>query len=284
VINSFLTYKIKNKKDQDLSLEDIQKAEKVLFSLFTRYGDTIIDLVVIKEFVEKYPTKDYLILCPKQMKPYSDEFLPKIKCIGINKRNYLDMIKLNFYLKKWSPDIGFNPWSFGVESSFFLSYCKIFQFYRNFNKPQSVNHYDVVRKYFRLPKKIWKIKNQIMDLEFKKVLICPESTDNERSISIDQIAKIIDDFKLNIDDSILTIASINSKYHHSNCNNFYFKKTEKSSRNFIILVQESDLIISADSAPLHVAHALNKNVMAVFNSTSPELVINSGSKVTFYTQ
>jgi len=40
-----------------LELEDIQQASKVLFSLFTRYGDTIIDLAVIKEFIEHYPDK-----------------------------------------------------------------------------------------------------------------------------------------------------------------------------------------------------------------------------------
>jgi len=62
MINSFLRFKTKYVDSQSSKLKDIQKANKVLFSLFTRYGDTIIDLVVIKEFIEYYPDKEYLIL------------------------------------------------------------------------------------------------------------------------------------------------------------------------------------------------------------------------------
>ena len=64
MINSLLRHKTKSLSSSSIKLKDIQNAKKVLFALFTRYGDTIIDLVVIQEFVEKYPSKDYLILCP----------------------------------------------------------------------------------------------------------------------------------------------------------------------------------------------------------------------------
>ena len=87
MINTFLRYKTKSLSSPAIEHKDIQNANKVLFALFTRYGDTIINLVVIQEFVEQYPSKDFLILCPKQMKPYCDEFAPKVKCIGVNKRN-----------------------------------------------------------------------------------------------------------------------------------------------------------------------------------------------------
>lgn len=283
MINFFLGHKTKKLISHVPSLEDIQKSNKILFALFTRYGDTIIDLVIIQEFVKKYPSKDYLVLCPKQMKPYFDEITPKLKCIGINKRNYFEMFKLNLYLKKWSPEIGFNPWSFGLEGSFFVSYCQKYQLYKNFNKPQDINHYEVVRKYLRLPKKIWKIENLVFALNYKRILVCPESTDTDRSISNSQIDKIINELNLSSDNTCITIASISTKYRISYCNNFFFKKNEKSSRNFIKLVKNSDLIICADSAPLHIANALKKNVIAVFNTTSPEIVLNSGSKVNLYT-
>lgn len=282
MINSLLRHKTKSLSSSSIKLKDIQNAKKVLFALFTRYGDTIIDLVVIQEFVQKYPSKDYLILCPKQMKPYFDELTPNLKCIGINKRNYLEMFKLNFFLKKWSPDIGFNPWSFGVEGSFFLSYCQKYQFYKDFNKPQVINHYEVVRKYLGLPEKIWKIKDSKLDLNYQRVLICPESTDSERSISIGQINKIINEIKYNLGNPLFTIASISPKYRQSNCNNFFFKKTIKSSRDFIKLVKDSDLVICCDSGPLHIAQALKKNIFAVFTVTNPEIVLNSGSKINLY--
>mgnify|MGYP006095515993 CR=1 FL=1 len=282
MINAFLKYKVSNKSSYHLNQRDIQDAKRVLFALFTRYGDTIIDLVVIQEFVEQYPSKEYLVLCPKQMKPYFSELIPKIKCIGINKRNYLDMIKLNSYLKKWSPDIAFNPWSFGLESSFFLTYSKKYQFYKDFKKSEIRNHYAVIRKYLSLPEKIWRIEDLKMKLDYKRVLICPESTDNERSISTEQLEKIINSAMINFNNPTITIAALSSYYLRSNFNGFIFKKTEKSSTKFIKLVKDSDLVICADSAPLHIASVLKRNIVAVLNSTTPEMVLNSDSKLSLY--
>ena len=54
MINTFLNFKTKNIVSQSFDLEEIQSANKVLFSLFTRYGDTIIDLVIIKEFISQF--------------------------------------------------------------------------------------------------------------------------------------------------------------------------------------------------------------------------------------
>jgi len=282
MINALLNYKLSNKSSSHLNLRDIKSAKKVLFALFTRYGDTVIDLVIIREFVEQYPLKDYLVICPKQMKPYFNELVPKIKCIGINKRNYLDMIKLNHYLKKWSPDIGFNPWSFGLESCFFLTYSKKYQYFKDFEKPEKINHYEVVRKYLRLSQKIWKIRDLSINFNCERVLICPESTNNERSISIEQLDRIVNDAMINFENPIITIASLSSYYLRPNCNSFIFKKTDKSSKNFIKLVKDSELVICADSAPLHIASVLKKNIVAVFNSTTPEIVLNSGSRVILY--
>ena len=161
----------------------IQK--KILFCLFTRFGDTIIDLVIIKEFIEEYPDKDYLILCPKQMRPYVNEIIPNVRCMAINKRNLFELLKIDLVLKKWRPDIGFNPWSNGLDSCFFISYCKKFLFYKDFLKPQTINHYQVVRRYLNLKEKEWKIVNLVSKGNYKNILICPQSTDNERSILSD---------------------------------------------------------------------------------------------------
>ena len=48
------------------------------------------------------------------------------------------------------------------------------------------------------------------------------------------------------------------EYLRDNINSFVFKKNAISSQNFIKLVKGSDLIICADSAPLHIANALKK--------------------------
>ena len=48
MINSYLKHKTKEIKYTPPNIEDIKNSNKILFSIFTRYGDTIIDLVIIK--------------------------------------------------------------------------------------------------------------------------------------------------------------------------------------------------------------------------------------------
>jgi ADP-heptose:LPS heptosyltransferase len=282
MINWFFQYKANKMINHEINISDIQNSKKILFCLFTRFGDTIIDLVIIKEFIEEYPDKDYLILCPKQMRPYVNEIIPNVRCMAINKRNLFELLKIDLVLKKWRPDIGFNPWSNGLDSCFFISYCKKFLFYKDFLKPQTINHYQVVRRYLNLKEKEWKIVNLVSKGNYKNILICPQSTDNERSILSDQLDKIISEVESDFDSPDITIASMRLEYLRDNVNSFVFKKNAISSQNFIKLVKGSDLIICADSAPLHIANALKKHVFAVFNSTKPEVVLNSGDKLTIY--
>ena len=282
MINWFLKYKTKQLINFKINIIDIKNSKKILFCLFTRYGDTIIDLVVIKEFIEQFPDKDYLILCPKQMTPYVNELIPNIRCININKRNLFEMLKIDLILKKWKPDIGFNPWSNGIDSHYFLSYCKKYEFYKNFFKPKIINHYQIVRRYLNLKEKDWKINELVFKANFKKILICPQSTDSLRSISQDQLDQIINSVKMDFDNPKITIASINHEFLRDSTNTFLFKKNPTSSQSFIKLLKGSDLIICPDSAPLHIANALKKNVIAVFNTTSPDVVLNSGIEISFY--
>jgi len=277
MINSFLRFKTQNADSRALKLKDIQQASKVLFSLFTRYGDTIIDLVIIKEFIEYYPNKEYLILCPRQMQPYVNELLPNIECITLNKRNLFDMLKINRKLKKWQPDIGFNPWSNGLDSCYFLTYCKKFHCYKDFDRPDVVNHYQVVRRYLQLPEKEWKIDELILKQDYQKILVCPQSTDLNRAISSAQLDELISDLNNKYQNAKITIASMDKSHFRDKCNYFLFKKSAQSSKQFIDLVKGSDFVISSDSGPLHIALALSKDVLAFFCTTSPEIVVKSDS-------
>ena len=276
MINSFLRFKAKNIGSKALKLEDIQQANRVLFSLFTRYGDTIINLAVIKEFIERYPDKEYLILCPYQMKPYVDELLPNIECIALNKRNLFDMLKINHKLKKWQSDIGFNPWSFGLDSCYFLTYCKKFLRYKDFDRPSVINHYQVVRTYLKLPEKEWKISGLVLKKDYQKILICPQSTDVNRGIPKDEIDALISDFNIKYHNPEITIASMDAAHFRSNCQQFLFRKSVQSSVQFINLIKSSDLVVCADSGPLHISSAFDKDMIVVFYTTSPEIVLNTG--------
>ena len=94
--------------------------------------------------------------------------------------------------------------------------------------------------------------------------------------------EIINKAKVDFKSSKITIASMSMCYLRDNSNYFLFEKNANSSQNFIKLLMDSDLIICSDSAPLHIASAFNKHVIAVFNSTAPETVINSGDELSIY--
>lgn len=279
MINTFLKYKIKNINSTDFTTKDIDSANKILFALFTRYGDTIIDTAVIKEFIQKYPHKEYLILCPKQMIPYINELLPNVKVIGVNKRNLFDMIKVVSLLKKEEFDLGFNPWSNGIDSCYFISFCKKFLCYKEFKKPEPINHYEVVRLYLKLPSIKWSVDEIKLKDKYKNILICPQSTDEDRSISNRQLKEFIEGLKIKYENALITIAAMDEKYFIQGCSSFRFKKSKSSSQEFLNLVKSSDLAVCTDSGPLHIATALKKDVVAVFNITKAEIVLKNGSKV-----
>ena len=277
MINYFIKHETKNIISLPPSIGDIKKSSRILFAIFTRYGDTIINLMVIREFIECYPEKEYLILCPKQMRPYVNEFLPNIECISVNKRNIFEMFKVVRLLKKRAFNIGFNPWSNGLDSCYFISYCNNFFFYKDFQKPDIINHYQVVRRYLNLPEKSWLINELILKDNYKKILICPQSSDFNRSISTKQLDKLIMDFQKIYKQTEITIASMDKSHFRDDCRQFLFEKKGYSSQKFIDLIKKAELVICPDSGPLHIAIALEKDLLAIMRETLPETVINSGS-------
>ena len=279
MINYYLRYKTRKISSIPPSIEDIKVSGKILFSIFTRYGDTIIDLMIIKEFVKKYPNKDYLIICPKQMEPYVKEFLPNLKCKAFNKRNLFELAKVIKLLKNERFDIGFNPWSNGLDSCYFISFCKKFLFYKDFDRPSNINHYQVVRRYLQLPEKRWKVNDLSLQENYTKILICPHSTDPNRNLPIEKMNQIIFELQNTNNQPEIVIASMDKSYFRDDCQTFIFKKSDHSSKKFLKLMRESSLVVCSDSGPLHIALALKKDLLAFMISTDPEIVINTGSCV-----
>ena len=279
MINYYLKYKTRKISSIPPSIEDIKVSGKILFSIFTRYGDTIIDLMIIKEFVKKYPNKDYLIICPKQMEPYVKEFLPNLKCKAFNKRNLFELAKVIKLLKNERFDIGFNPWSNGLDSCYFISFCKKFLFYKDFDRPSNINHYQVVRRYLQLPEKRWKVNDLSLQENYTKILICPHSTDPNRNLPIEKMNQIIFELQKTNNQPEIVIASMDKSYFRDDCQKFIFKKSDHSSKKFLKLMRESSLVVCSDSGPLHIALALKKDLLAFMISTDPEIVINTGSCV-----
>ena len=277
MISYYLKYKTRKIFSIPPSIEDIKVSGKILFSIFTRYGDTIIDLMIIKEFVKKYPNKDYLIICPKQMAPYVNEFLPNLKCKAFNKRNLFEMAKVIKLLKNERFDIGFNPWANGLDSCYFISFCKKFLFYKDFDRPSNINHYQVVRRYLQLPEKKWKVNDLSLQENYTKILICPHSTDPNRNLPIEKMNQIIFELQNKYNQPEIVIASMDKSYFRDDCQKFIFEKSDHSSKQFLKLMRESSLVVCSDSGPLHIALALKKDLKAILISTEPKIVINTES-------
>jgi ADP-heptose:LPS heptosyltransferase len=283
MLNYFFKLKTKNIHSLPPSIKDIQQSRKILFSVFSRYGDTIIDLVVIREFIELYPDKEYLIICPHQMKPYVKEILSEVECFAFNKRNIFEMLKVINLLKRRSFDIGFNPWSNGLDSCYFLTFCRQFLFYKDFNKPIEINHYQVVRRYLMLQEKPWFINKLKLKQSYKIFLICPESTDSGRSMNSGQIDITIKKLNELYNSPEIIIAALENHYFRPGCEKFIFNKTAESSRKFLRLIKKSEMLICVDSGPLHIALALNKDLTAIMKSTIAQTVINTGSSLVLKT-
>ncbi|MDA9031040.1 hypothetical protein N9I31_04295 [Candidatus Pseudothioglobus singularis] len=279
MINYYLKIKTRQVQSVPPTLKNIQESKKVLFSIFTRYGDTIIDLVIIKEFIEFYPDKDYLIICPKQMKPYVNEILPSIECFAFDKRNLFELVKAIKLLKSCVFDIGFNPWSNGLDSNFYSSFCKKFLLYKDFKKPKVINHYQVIRRYLKLPEKDWNVNKLKLEDNYTKILICPQSTDIMRNIPNDQLDKLILEFNSLYNSPQITIASMDESFFRHQCKRIKFKKSADTSKLFLTQMKQNSLIVCSDSGPLHIALALKKDLIAFMVSTNPQDVINSGASL-----
>jgi len=258
-----------------INLNDIENANTILFSVFSRYGDGAISFKIINEFIKKYPNKEYILLTNKQQFPYAKAIIEKkISFYKINKRNPFEFFRITKFLKNLNIDLGFNPWSHGYDSEYFISFAKKFYCYKDFDKfDKTFNLYDRVRLYLKLniPRKVIK-SFEIKSLN--KVVIVPFSTDITKNLSKNCIDSIINNISKHTSDIILALPrSLGYK------NEFIFKKNTKNSLNFLNLIKNSDLVVSVDTGPLHIASALNKKVIAIFGPTAPETILDTNISV-----
>jgi ADP-heptose:LPS heptosyltransferase len=265
-------------KNMRISKNDIENSKTILFSVFTRYGDGIIAFVIIKEFISKYKNKNYILITTPQHYSYAKELFEEFSNIEIkyfNKKNPFSLFSLTRYLKNKKIDLGFNPWSFGEDSEYFILFAKKYSSYKHFRSHTKIdNLYNRIREYFYL-----NIKKEKKTINFKidknmKVLIAPFSTDFVKNLSIKNIEFLQSYFKNNI----LAIPK-NEVKKFKNSNLFIFGKSQKYSQEFIQLLKKVDLFIGVDSGPLHIALALNKKCIAIFGPTAPSVVLNDNHKI-----
>jgi len=253
--------RLKKYKSFNIEEEDIKKSNKILFSVFARYGDGIISFKTIKEFIKKYPTKNYIILTSRQQLPYAKAIinLENITFLKVNKRNPIELFLTIQLLKKENIDLGFNPWGHGDDSEFFITYCKKFSFYKKFdNFSKTYNLYDRIRKYLFLPVIVNKVINKPNFTNITKIIIAPISSDITKNINKKGIDILIQQLKEKFQNCKILIA-LPKEYKNIDVpvEKFIFSKSIKGSKQYLKELQSSDLFVGVDSGPLHLALALN---------------------------
>lgn len=285
LINKF--YELRGSKylaDCEITKEDLHNSKTVLFSMFSRYGDFFGTLKVINEFTKKYGDKKLVFVIPPQFAPYIKLLLPSAVIVSVNKRNPLDLINAIVKLKSLKPDIGFNPWSHGSESEYFISFAKKYRFYTNDRRcspPYTENLYDKPRIYLNVEVPNWNHEQPILKTKYKQIIICPESSDIEKSLNDKDIKTILSGIQ-NLQPKNIVLAA-SSKFFRNNrfdgIQKIILGRSKKASLEFLNAMINSDLLITADSGPMHFGYVLNMDIIAYFSKTVPEWVLDSKANI-----
>ena len=104
---------------------------------------------------------------------------------------FFSLWRLTRSLKREPFEIGFNPWSHGLESEYFVSFASRFLPYGAFaGFPRTHNLYDRARSYLGLAAKPAALTGKI-PAQAKRILISPFSTDVRKSLNHDDLRKLI---------------------------------------------------------------------------------------------
>ena len=271
-------------RNAPLAAADVARAKSVLFAVFARYGDSVISFKLLREFARTYPEKNYLLITSPQALPYAEAILPKeIRCVGFDKhRDLFGLWRLTRLLKRAPFDVGFNPWSHGLESEYFISFARRFHAYGAFaDFPRTHNLYDRARSYLGFTAQPPALTGKI-PTQPKRILISPFSTDVRKSLNADDLKKLVAWLGKRYEGASLALALFSEedeKVGELPLARFYFGKSRKRSRAFLDLVKGSDLFVGVDAGPLHLADALGIPSIGIFGPTAPETILDRDSGI-----
>lgn len=266
--------------------QDIKNASTVLFSVFGRYGDSIIAFKAISEFMRLYPQKKYIVITSNRTLPYARCILGSngVSFYSVNKRrNPIRLLGIILMLGKANVDLGFNPWSQGDDSRFFITYARNFSFFGSFFvHPKEYNLYRMAREYLLLDRNNESDKaNSADNYTVKNIVISPFSTDITKSLDRNDLAALLHVIGARFPGAVVTIALQKNERPEvpAPLKKFFFGKNSKSSEEFLKLLKSTDLFIGVDAGPLHLADALGVRSIGIFGPTAPETVLDRGSAV-----
>lgn len=272
-------------KDHELLPEDFTSANSVFFAVFSRYGDSIIALQIIKEFTNKYPKKQYLLSVSPQMLPYAQEILnsTRIKIKIFSKKNPFSLISIINEAKSY--DIGLNPYGYGNESEYLIAWCKKYSFFKTFSKRcNEKNLFDRLRRYLHLDIKMH-TDSIVFDENYLancyNIIICPHSSEERKSLSKKQLIGLIAWIKTSTNYKNIVIATQKNYYKNiemeikDKVNFFYLDKMV--SDKFLQLCKTIDLAFCVDSGPMHIFNSLGIKNIAYFSATLPQRILDKNT-------
>lgn len=271
-------------KNRRVTPDDLQKASTILFSVFGRYGDSIIAFKGISEFTRLYPGKKYLIVTSHQLLPYAKSLIKDCGAgfYSVNKRrDPIRLLRIIHILKKANADFGLNPWSQGDDSRFFITYARNFSFFDSFfTHPKEYNLYKTAREYLLLDQAP-RVVNSAEPAVVKTIVVSPFSTDVTKSMGSDDLASLLRFIDRRFPGAAVTVALQKSEGSGvpGSLRKFFFRKGLKCSEDFLLLLKSANLFIGVDAGPLHLADALGIKAIGVFGPTAPETVLDEGSTV-----
>ena len=225
------------KRNKPATLVDIKNASTVLFSVFGRYGDSLIAFKVISEFMHLYPEKKYIIVTSHQTLPYAESLIKNsdVSFYSVNKRrDPIRLLSIMYMLKKANVDFGFNPWSQGDDSRFFITFARNFSIFGSFfSHSKEYNLYKTARDYLLLDNATDR-DNSAESSVIGTIVISPFSTDVTKSMDSNDLASLLHYIDSRFPGVSVTVAlqkSEESKVPGS-LRKFFFCKTPDARRTF----------------------------------------------------
>src|SRR5208337_1371316 len=180
----------------------------ILFSVFGRYGDSIMAFKAIREFMTLHPGKHYVLVTSPQMVPYAEKISGNLELHSVNKRkNPLRLLMLMLMLGRRKIDLGLNPWSHGDDSKFFVTFARKFSTFGTFfHTTKEYNLYMRVREYLLLDMPAASARVPAIPDNISSILISPFSTDITKNLGAGEVEALINQIMLRFPKAKITIA------------------------------------------------------------------------------
>jgi hypothetical protein len=269
-------------KNSPLTQDDIKNSSTILFSVFSRYGDSVIAFRAINEFMALHAEKSFMLVTSPQMVPYARRIIQgKMELYEVNRRkNPIKFLTIANMLRRRNIDIGLNPWSHGDDSKFFITFARKFSvFGAFFTHSKEHNLYERAREYLLLEAAVDVVKPDLCSVS--NILLSPFSTDVTKSLSSSEVEALIGQIRQRFPGAKIA-AALQEKdcvSFKADLDVFVFGKSLKRSEAFLRLLESVDLFIGVDAGPLHLADALGVNAIGIFGPTAPETILDRSSAI-----